>query len=1241
MPDARSEQPRVKAPPDPITLGLAGFEFQDLFRPARLAKLDRAFLDQVRLVDAPLVDQLIDARADRGESLDEEAKVDLLMHMAPHVGQFVAQLFQIEAASAHLDQRALDDAPIFDSRRLFLERRVFKSVPDEATLLCMDTTGALAAYHDVVNRRLPPEAMTDDRELELGRIAVILMQQEATAKAGSAEAFPWEMESVQADLDVVGRWATILAYHPMQQAVTATWPIFFRPQRLDFEELIERQFDEPGVPTLFHGLDSHRRPRDGFDLTDRRGTRRQALSEMHYCILCHERKKDSCSHGFPEPATDRVAKTGIAVAPEPGGDSPGPRVRSPKLGQAFKKNPLGIPITGCPLGEKISEAHALKRGGHSVSALAMIMVDNPLCAGTGHRICNDCMKGCIYQKQTPVDIPMAETNILTGVLGLPWGFEIYSLLMRWNPLNLRRPVALPYNGRNVLVVGMGPAGYTLAHYLLNEGFAVVGIDGLKIEPLALRFHGDDLGNPRPIRDMREHITPLIGRTVLGFGGVSEYGITVRWDKHFLDVNYHALMRRDRFLLYDSVRFGGTLEIDDAWEIGCDHIAIATGAGRPTMLDAPGSHRRGIRAASDFLMALQGGGAYKPTSLGNLQVNLPALVIGGGLTAIDAATETSAYYLVQIERALNRHETLVAELGDVAVHAAFDPVDRADLDRWLDHGRQLRAERVAARAEGRRPDLEKLVAGWGGVSIVYRKRLQDSPAYRLNHEEVENALKEGIGFADCLSPVEFLPAPDGSVAGIRFERQASIDGRWKGTSEFLELPARSVMVAAGTHPNVSYEREHPGTFAMDGRGEFFRGHRRGTGGLDLEPVPEGAIGFFTSYQKDGHFITFYGDNHPIYAGNVVRAMASARDGFEEVTALFADEIAVLDPADQSTREKAFVEWNSRLDDLLIARVDRVTRHTPEVVELVVRAPMAARRFRPGQLFRLQNYETRAELVDGTPMAMEGLPVTGAWADPEQGLIGIIVLETGGSARLAARLRPGEPIALMGPTGNPTEIPENETVLLVGGGFGNAVIPSLARAMRARGNRVLAFAGYRHAGDLFCRESIEMAVDRVIWSTEEGPLIEPARPDDRSVAGTTVRAMSAWASGELGPVDIPLSAVTRLLTIGPNRMMAAVEAARQNGLGQHLGAGCLALGSINSPMQCMMKEICAQCLQRHIDPETGRESYVFSCFQQDQPLDRVDFDHLAERLRQNSAAETLTRLWIDRLLARRPHETAVTT
>ena len=158
----------------------------------------------------------------------------------------------------------------------------------------------------------------------------------------------------------------------------------------------------------------------------------------------------------------------------------------------FKKNPIGFELKGCPLDQKISESHALQNVGDSIGALALITIDNPMCPGTGHRICNDCMKACIYQKQEPVNIPQIETRVLTDVLHLPWGFEIYSLLTRWNPLNIERPHSLPYSGKKILVVGMGPAGYTMAHYLLNEGFGVVGIDGLKLNRFRWRLRAMQL-----------------------------------------------------------------------------------------------------------------------------------------------------------------------------------------------------------------------------------------------------------------------------------------------------------------------------------------------------------------------------------------------------------------------------------------------------------------------------------------------------------------------------------------------------------------------------------------------------------------------------------------------------------------------------------------------------------------------------------------------------------------------------
>ena len=115
-------------------------------------------------------------------------------------------------------------------------------------------------------------------------------------------------------------------------------------------------------------------------------------------------------------------------------------------------------------------------------------------------------------------------------------------------------------------------------------------------------------------------------------------------------------------------------------------------------------------------------------------------------------------------------------------------------------------------------------------------------------------------------------------------------------------------------------------------------------------------------------------------------------------------------------------------------------------------------------------------------------------------------------------------------------------------------------------------------------------------------------------------------------IPLSAVDRIIAIGSDGMMAAVAEARRAALKRYFRPGHRAIASINSPMQCMMKEICAQCLQPHKDPVTGKTSIVFSCFNQDQPLDKVDFRALNERLGQNALHEKLTALWIDRCLKR---------
>jgi len=222
--------------------------------------------------------------------------------------------------------------------------------------------------------------------------------------------------------------------------------------------------------------------------------------------------------------------------------------------------------------------------------------------------------------------------------------------------------------------------------------------------------------------------------------------------------------------------------------------------------------------------------------------------------------------------------------------------------------------------------------------------------------------------------------------------------------------------------------------------------------------------------------------------------------------------------------------------------------------------------------------------------------------------------------------------MGPTGSATELPVDSTVMLCGGGLGNAVLFSIGRKARELGNRVIYFAGYKKAEDFYKRDELEAAADVLVLSVDRGEAIPARRPGDRSFVGNIVEAMSAYATGTLGEVAIPLRDVERVIVIGSDRMMAAVGRARKTVLAPHLSPAHEAIASINSPMQCMMKEVCAQCLQKHVDPVTGKEEIVFSCFNQDQKIDEMDWGNLAARLRQNTVSEKITTLWLDHLFSR---------
>src|SRR4029450_10612191 len=124
----------------------------------------------------------------------------------------------------------------------------------------------------------------------------------------------------------------------------------------------------------------------------------------------------------------------------------------------------------------------------------------------------------------------------------------------------------------------------------------------------------------------------------------------------------------------------------------------------------------------------------------------------------------------------------------------------------------------------------------------------------------------------------------------------------------------------------------------------------------------------------------------------------------------------------------------------------------------------------------------------------LAMTGAWVDKEQGLVSTIVLEMGGSSDLCPPPKPGGRVILMAPTGSPTEIAAEETVVLAGAGLGNAVLFSIGQAFRNAGSKVLYFAGYKKRIDRYKVADIEAAADAVVWCCDEAPGFEATRAGD---------------------------------------------------------------------------------------------------------------------------------------------------
>jgi len=142
--------------------------------------------------------------------------------------------------------------------------------------------------------------------------------------------------------------------------------------------------------------------------------------------------------------------------------------------------------------------------------------------------------------------------------------------------------------------------------------------------------------------------------------------------------------------------------------------------------------------------------------------------------------------------------------------------------------------------------------------------------------------------------------------------------------------------------------------------------------------------------------------------------------------------------------------------------------------VVEAPEVARKAKAGQFVILRVTEKG-----------ERIPLTIADYDRDAGTITIVAQEVGKTTKLLGALNRGDSLAsFTGPLGNPTEIANFGTVVVIGGGLGIAPVYPICRSLQVAGNHVIGIIGARTRGLVFWEEKMRSVTDEIIVCTDDG-------------------------------------------------------------------------------------------------------------------------------------------------------------
>ncbi len=245
-------------------------------------------------------------------------------------------------------------------------------------------------------------------------------------------------------------------------------------------------------------------------------------------------------------------------------------------------------------------------------------------------------------------------------------------------------------------------------------------------------------------------------------------------------------------------------LDDAWALGFDHVALAAGAGRPTIIDMKNNlgarHPQGVRLP------------HGPAADRRLQEELAREPARAAARGRDRRRPHRHRHRHRAPRVLSgpAREGRDAHPSPHRGEGRRGRSQDVDDEEWGQLQVQLRTPASSKRSATSRPAKAATRASsrcsrsGAGSRLVYRRSVLESPAYRLNHEEVQQSLQEGVALRRRARADRGRPRHDGPHQGreVRAPRRRPRRGRAPGAHAVASPRARA--------PTPMYEKEYEGT-----------------------------------------------------------------------------------------------------------------------------------------------------------------------------------------------------------------------------------------------------------------------------------------------------------------------------------------------------------------------------------------------------------------------------------------------